>query len=92
MFQELRILDGLIQNATATYDGESFTYNDVCARWQGDCFENDILNLDYVMDDVSIIFVESLSTAHLLSHNCWNRILNAIVFSPTFLCRFMLAL
>lgn len=54
MFQELRILDGLIQNATANYDGESFTYNDVCARWQGDCFENDILNLDYVMDDVSI--------------------------------------
>lgn len=53
VFQELRILDGLIQNATVTYDGEHFTYKDVCAKWQGDCFENDILNLDYVMDDVS---------------------------------------
>lgn len=48
-------MDGLIQNATVSYDGEHFTYKDVCARWQGDCFENDILNLDYVMDDVSII-------------------------------------
>lgn len=53
MFKELRILDGLIQNATITYDDETFTYADVCAKWLGDCFENDILNLDYVMDDVS---------------------------------------
>lgn len=43
----------MIQNATGTYDGESFTYKDVCARWQGECFENDILNLDQIMDDVS---------------------------------------
>lgn len=53
MFEELRILDGLIQNATITYDDETFTYTDLCAKWLGDCFENDILNLDYVMDDVS---------------------------------------
>lgn len=55
VFEELRILDGMIQNATVYYDGEYFTYKDVCAKWQGECFENDILNLDYVMDDVSIL-------------------------------------
>lgn len=54
VFEELRILDGMIQNATVTYDGETFTYKDVCARWQGECFENDILNLDQIMDDVSL--------------------------------------
>lgn len=53
VFQELRILDNLIQNATAHYDGESYTYHDVCARWENECFTNDILNLDYIMDEVS---------------------------------------
>lgn len=52
VFQELRILDQMIQNATATYDGAQYTYNDICARWDGDCFQNDILNLDYLMDEV----------------------------------------
>lgn len=52
IFQELRILDNIIQNATVTYDGETFTYNNACARWENECFENDILNLDYIMDDV----------------------------------------
>lgn len=53
IFKELRQLDNIIQNATVTYDGESFTYKDACARWENECFENDILNLDYIMDDVS---------------------------------------
>lgn len=53
IFQELRRLDDIIQNATVLYDGERFTYKDACARWENECFENDILNLDYIMDDVS---------------------------------------
>lgn len=52
VFQELRLLDNLIQNATVSYEGESFTYRDACARWENECFENDILNLDYILDDV----------------------------------------
>ncbi|TMW49794.1 hypothetical protein DOY81_005151, partial [Sarcophaga bullata] len=52
IFQELRQLDNIIQNATVTYDGETFTYKDTCARWENECFENDILNLDYIMDDI----------------------------------------
>ncbi|KAL9921838.1 patched domain-containing protein isoform 1-T2 [Glossina fuscipes fuscipes] len=52
IFQELRRLDDIIQNATVLYDGERFTYKDACARWENECFENDILNLDYIMDDI----------------------------------------
>lgn len=53
VFQELRLLDDIIQNATVKYDDEYYTYRDVCARWENECFLNDILNLDYIMDDVS---------------------------------------
>lgn len=53
IFQELRILDDMIQNATVTYEGESYTYKDICAKWENECFSNDILNLDFLMDDVS---------------------------------------
>lgn len=56
VFQELRILDGIIQNSTVRYDGEVFTYREICARWEGECFLNDILNLDYILDDVSLFF------------------------------------
>lgn len=52
-FRELRHLDELIQNATVEYEGELFTYKDACARWENECFQNDILNLDFIMDDVS---------------------------------------
>ncbi|XP_031621390.1 patched domain-containing protein 3 isoform X2 [Contarinia nasturtii] len=52
IFQELRTLDGLIHNATATYDDEIYRYEDICARSLGDCFENDILNLDEIINDI----------------------------------------
>ncbi|KMY91712.1 patched domain-containing protein 3 [Drosophila simulans] len=52
VFQELRQLDNIIQNATTTYDGDTYTYKDNCARWENECFENDILNLDALMDDI----------------------------------------
>lgn len=53
VFKELRMLDQIIQNTTVMYDGNEFTYDDICARWEDDCFINDILNLDLIMDDVS---------------------------------------
>lgn len=52
MFKELRILDQIIQNTTVYHDGDEFTYTDVCAKWEDECFVNDILNLDYIMDEV----------------------------------------
>lgn len=55
VFQELRKLDNLIQNASVHYDGEFYSYVDICARWGEECFANDILNLDQVLGDVSFL-------------------------------------
>ncbi|XP_050498733.1 patched domain-containing protein 3 [Diabrotica virgifera virgifera] len=52
VWKELRLLDEYIQNMTITYDDVEYTYRDICARWLTDCFNNDILNLDYIMEDV----------------------------------------
>lgn len=46
-------MDAMVQNATATYNDETFTYQDICARNDGYCFENNILTLNDIMDDVS---------------------------------------
>lgn len=53
VFKELRILDEIIQNATIAYNDETFTYKDICARDEFGCFQNNILDLDQAMDDVS---------------------------------------
>ncbi|XP_011307702.1 patched domain-containing protein 3 [Fopius arisanus] len=52
VWKELRLLDGIIRNATAVYEGESFTYGQVCARTKDECSSNSILNLDLIMEDV----------------------------------------
>ncbi|GLV34155.1 Patched-related [Carabus blaptoides fortunei] len=52
VWRELRILDDIIQNTTAYYDEETFTYHDICAKWMEQCFTNDILNLDKIIDEV----------------------------------------
>lgn len=54
IWNELRLLDTIIKNISITYGelGETFAYRDICARWMDECFENDILNLDAIMDQV----------------------------------------
>lgn len=52
VWKELRLLDDIIQNTTVEYDGEVFSYRQICARWEGECFTNDILNLDYILPEV----------------------------------------
>ncbi|KAF7270000.1 hypothetical protein GWI33_016989 [Rhynchophorus ferrugineus] len=52
VWREMRMLDEMIQNMTVNYDDEVFTYSDICAKWLSECFQNDILNLDYIMEDV----------------------------------------
>lgn len=61
VWSELRQLDGYIQNMTVLFDDEYFTYKQICAKWLTDCFQNDILNLDYIMEDVSIIIKKNSS-------------------------------
>jgi hypothetical protein len=50
IWDELRQLDQIIKNAEAKYDGEVFTYQEICARWLDQCFNNDILNLYHVIE------------------------------------------
>lgn len=52
VWKEMLLLDELIQNTTAHYDDETFTYRDICAKWITECFQNDILNLHHVMEDI----------------------------------------
>lgn len=52
VWKELRYLDDLIHNMTVNYQNEYFTYNDICAKWFDECFQNDILNLEYIMEEV----------------------------------------
>ncbi|OWR54203.1 Ptc-related protein [Danaus plexippus plexippus] len=53
VWKELRQLDEYVQNITVTLeDGETFTYKEECARWEGQCFVNDILNLDKIIGEV----------------------------------------
>lgn len=47
------MLDDIIQNMTVFHDDEYFNYRDICAKWMSDCFQNNILNLDYIMDEVN---------------------------------------
>lgn len=54
VFEELRYLDALIQNATVEEDGEYYSYNDVCAKWKDECFRNDILSFtgNFTTDEI----------------------------------------
>ncbi|KAF5284697.1 hypothetical protein FQR65_LT13450 [Abscondita terminalis] len=52
VWAEMRMLDNLIQNITASFEDEFFSYKDICAKWGSECFQNNILNLDYIMDQV----------------------------------------
>ncbi|KAH9645899.1 hypothetical protein HF086_010098 [Spodoptera exigua] len=53
VWKELRQLDELVQNMTVTMpNGDTFTYKEECARWEGQCFTNDILNLDKIIGEV----------------------------------------
>ena len=53
VWSELRVLDDIIQNTTVDFDGETFSYKDICAKWENECYTNDILNLDYILPEVN---------------------------------------
>lgn len=43
IFEEIVRLDEYIKNMTIEYDDEEYQYKDLCAKQQGKCFNNDIL-------------------------------------------------
>ncbi|XP_076180343.1 patched domain-containing protein isoform X2 [Ptiloglossa arizonensis] len=52
VFDELVQLDKVIRTAKATYEGEVFTYEQICAKWLDKCFTNDILKFTDIIEDV----------------------------------------
>lgn len=52
IWNELRELDRIIREVKVKYEDEIFTYEEICARWLNECFNNDILNLHHVIQDV----------------------------------------
>lgn len=54
VWKELRLLDDTIKNIAIAFGDpeEIFTYREMCAKWMGECFENDVLNLDQIMDQI----------------------------------------
>ncbi|XP_032673753.1 patched domain-containing protein 3 [Odontomachus brunneus] len=52
IWQELMELDRIIKDIKAEYEGETFTYQQICARWLDECFGNDILDLQLVITEV----------------------------------------
>ena len=52
VWDELLALDDAVYNMTVHYDGLDFRFEDLCARWDGYCQANDILNLADVMAEV----------------------------------------
>ncbi|XP_037031767.1 patched domain-containing protein 3 isoform X2 [Bradysia coprophila] len=82
IFKELRILDQLIQNTTVYHDGEEFKYADVCAKWQDECFNNDILGLDKIMDEI-ISKKTNLTFPFMINPVTWDLHLFPVFFGGT---------
>lgn len=64
VWKEMRQLDDLIQNMTVNFQDEQFTYTDICAKWMDECFQNDILNLEYIMEEVKSFPSKILFVCH----------------------------
>jgi hypothetical protein len=52
IFSEIVKLDSYIQNMTFEYDGDSYRYDQICARLNGRCFSNDVLDFADQMQDI----------------------------------------
>lgn len=52
VFRELRLLEQIVQNTTAVHEDDTYSYTDICAKWDGECVSNNILELDNIMDEV----------------------------------------
>ncbi|CAL8113391.1 unnamed protein product [Orchesella dallaii] len=58
VFKEIQELDQLIHNITIVYDEDEFKYDSLCAAWEGDCYENDVMELG---DSMAAIETKNIS-------------------------------
>lgn len=54
IWRELRLLDDIIQGMTISHGDppQLFSYREICAKWMDECFQNNIINLDQIMEKV----------------------------------------
>ena len=52
VWNEIVELDKVVHNTSIVWDDEEKKYEDICAKWKGDCYENTVLELGEIMDDV----------------------------------------
>jgi hypothetical protein len=52
IFREIVHIDAIIRNMTIEYDDDSYNYEDVCARMNGRCHSNDILDFADKIKDI----------------------------------------
>ncbi|XP_044014155.1 patched domain-containing protein 3-like [Aphidius gifuensis] len=82
-FRELKILDDMITNATLEYDSQSFTFKDICARWENECSSNKILDLDEILNKPDIYGIESINFPVMFSPIDFKPIIFPVHFGGT---------
>eukprot|EP00095_Tigriopus_kingsejongensis_P005739 maker-scaffold28_size608977-snap-gene-1.19 protein:Tk05739 transcript:maker-scaffold28_size608977-snap-gene-1.19-mRNA-1 annotation:"AGAP010394-PA" len=45
LWNQMIYLDQIVYNVTVSFEGQNYQYQDVCARWAGYCYDNEILRL-----------------------------------------------
>jgi len=79
VFKEIVYMDSIIRNMTIIYDEDKYAYNDICARMNGRCHSNDILDFADKIQDIE-------SGSYPLQYPLWiNRDLLKAYFFPAYL-------
>jgi len=52
VWNEIMELNEIVHNVTIVFDEDSYNYDSLCANWEGECAENDILEIGELLDDV----------------------------------------
>ena len=52
IWNEVMLLDQMLKNMTIWWDDSPWKYDDMCARHDGKCWNNDILDFDNRIDDI----------------------------------------
>lgn len=52
VWEEVVLLDKLVQNITVEWDGKDYRYQEMCGKWQGQCFENNIYRLNDLIPEM----------------------------------------
>ena len=53
VWNQILFVDELVRNVTFEHKGSIVTYDDVCAQWNGVCWQNEILGLGRYMQDIA---------------------------------------